>query len=248
MRTHDAGSRFPASLSVFFPAFNDAPVLPSLVQSTFTVLEAHATEFEVIVINDGSRDDTAAVLKSLEQRYGNRLRVVTHQSNRGYGAALRSGFAHATGEYVFYTDGDGQYDVRDIPLLLERAGRSQGWVNGFKSVRQDPPYRLLIGAVYRRFVRLLFDLHLHDIDCDFRLIRRDLLVQCTLTSTSGTICVELVRGLEHQGVRAVEVGVRHYRRTHGRSQFFRPLPLLRTLYQLLSLYRRLMVPGPRVQV
>jgi len=246
MRTHDAGSRFPASLSVFFPAFNDAPVLPSLIQSTFTVLEAHVAEFEVIVVNDGSADDTTEVLENLRKEYGPRLRIVTHELNRGYGAALRSGFEHATGEYVFYTDGDGQYDVRDLPLLLDEVGQSGGWVNGFKSVRHDPAYRLLIGEVYRRIVRLLFGLHLHDIDCDFRLIRRDLLGRCSLTSTSGTICVELVRGLEHQGVRAVEVGVRHYRRTHGKSQFFRPRPLLETLYQLLALFRRLALFHPKV--
>lgn len=243
MTPPDADSRFPASLSVFFPAFNDAPVLPALLRSTFEVLAAHATKFEVIVVNDGSRDETGAVLAQLREELGPRLRIVTHASNRGYGGALRSGFAHATGDYVFYTDGDGQYDIHDLPLLLSLVQSSGGWVNGFKIVRCDPPYRLYIGAAYRRLVRLLFGLHLHDIDCDFRLIRRDLVAQLQFTSTSGTICVELVRGLERLGVRGIEVGVHHARRMHGKSQFFRPLPLLQTLAQLLSLYWRLVVRG-----
>ena len=234
---------FPHSLTVFFPAYNDARTLPSLIESTFEVLNVHATDSEVIVVNDGSRDDTPAVLEALCVQYGPRLRIVTHESNRGYGGALRSGFAHATGEYVFYTDGDGQYDVRDLPLLLTRAAQANGWMNGFKIVRHDPRYRLFIGGVYRRLVRALFGLHLHDIDCDFRLIRRDLVGRIPFTSTSGTICVELVRGLESQGVRAVEVGVHHSRRVHGSSQFFRPIPLLQTFVQLLALYWRLVVRG-----
>lgn len=231
------------SLSVFFPAFNDAPVLPGLLGTTFAVLEAHVADFEVIVVNDGSADETGEVLASLRELHGPRLRIVTHERNRGYGAALRSGFEHASKDYVFYTDGDGQYDLRDLPLLLDRVGGSQGWVNGYKIVRHDPPYRLVIGGLYRRLVRALFGLQLHDIDCDFRLIRRDLVNQLRFTSTSGTICVEMVRGLERLGVRAVEVGVQHSRRMFGKSQFFRPLPLVRTLVQLLGLYWRLVVRG-----
>jgi glycosyltransferase involved in cell wall biosynthesis len=238
-------ARFPASLTVFFPAFNDAESLPALLRGAFEVLAVHATTYEVIVVNDGSHDDTGTVLERLREELGPRLRIVTHAVNRGYGGALRSGFAHATGDYVFYTDGDAQYDIRDLPQLLALAEGSAGWVNGYKLVRHDPPYRLIIGDLYRRVVRLFFGLRLHDIDCDFRLIRRDLVAQLELASTSGTICVELVRGLELLGVYAVEVGVHHARRMHGKSQFFRPLPLLQTLAQLLSLYWRLVVRGGR---
>jgi glycosyltransferase involved in cell wall biosynthesis len=237
------GARFDGKLSVFFPAFNDAPVLPSLIDTTMEMLAANTAEFEVIVVNDGSRDDTAAVLARLSAKHGPRLRIVTHETNRGYGGALRSGFEQAAGDWVFYTDGDGQYDIRDLPLLLGRVGESQGWVNGFKIVRHDPAYRLVIGGLYRRLVRFLFGLRLHDIDCDFRLMRRDLVSRLELTSTSGTICVELVRGLERQGARAIEVGVHHARRMHGKSQFFRPLPLMQTMAQLLALYWRLVLRG-----
>ncbi len=106
-----AESRRFRSLSVFFPAYNDAPSLPDLVAKTFEVLEAHADDYEVIVVNDGSQDKTGEVLEELRRRYQPLLRVITHAQNRGYGGALRSGFEAATREWVFYTDGDGQYDV-----------------------------------------------------------------------------------------------------------------------------------------
>jgi hypothetical protein len=118
-----------------------------------------------------------------------------------------------------------------------------GLVNGYKLERNDPWHRIFIGAVYNRFARFLFRIKLRDVDCDFRLIRRQLLEEIHLTSTSGTICVELVRKLELSPYRTVEVGVHHYPRLHGRSQFFRLRSLLKTLYQLIRLYIRVVVLG-----
>ncbi len=230
-----------SSISVFFPAYNDAPSLPSLIATTFAVLSEHAADFEVIVVNDGSHDNTAEVLAALQREFGERLRVLTHPENRGYGGALRSGFAAATRELVFYTDGDGQYDVRELPLLLEKMAPGVGLVNGYKLQRQDPWHRIWIGSVYNRFARLLFRIRIRDIDCDFRLVRRSLLETIRLTSTSGTICVELVRKLELSGCRVVEVGVHHYPRVHGRSQFFRLRSLAVTFGQLLRLFVQLVV-------
>ena len=229
------------SLSVFFPAYNDAPSIAGLVEGAFEILGARLIDFEVIVVNDGSRDQTAEVLDRLRERHGAAFRVITHPVNCGYGVALRSGFAAARKEFVFYTDGDGQYDVRELPKLLDRMAPDVGLVNGFKLERNDPWHRIAIGNIYNRFARLVFRIRIRDIDCDFRLIRRALLDPLRLTSTSGTICVELVRKLEMSPYRVVEVGVRHYPRLHGRSQFFRLRSLLSTLYQLLSLYLRLVV-------
>jgi len=229
------------SLSVFFPAYNDAPSLPALISTTFTVLERHAEDYEVIVVDDGSRDATAAVLEGLRARYVPFLRVVTHPQNRGYGGALRSGFAAATREWVFYTDGDGQYDVNELPRLLALAAPGVGLVNGYKLERHDPAHRVWIGNVYNFCARLLFRIRIRDIDCDYRLIRRTLLEKLRLTSTSGTICVELVRKLETSGCQVAEIGVRHYPRLHGRSQFFRVRSLAVTFSQLLRLWLRLVV-------
>jgi glycosyltransferase involved in cell wall biosynthesis len=231
------------SLSVFFPAYNDALSLPGLIGKTFALLSQHADEFEVIVVNDGSHDDTAAVLQRLAARHGTQLRIIEHAANRGYGAALRSGFAAARLEFVFYTDGDSQYDVGELPLLIEQIEPGVGLVNGYKLQRQDPWPRLCIGALYNRFARVLFGIRLRDIDCDFRLMRRELLQQLQLESDTGTICVELVRKIELSQWKIVEAGVHHYPRLYGRSQFFRLPSLLRTFRQLLQLYVKLVV-GP----
>jgi glycosyltransferase involved in cell wall biosynthesis len=224
------------SLSVFFPAYNDAPSLPKLIENTFAVLRAHVLDYEVIVVNDGSHDNTGEVLEQLERQYAPHMRVVTHAQNRGYGGALRSGFAAATKDYVFYTDGDGQYDVLELPKLLEKIGPDVGLVNGYKLERNDPRHRILIGNTYNAFARFLFRVEIRDIDCDYRVMRRDLLNAIHLTSTSGTICVELVRKLELLPIRVVEVGVHHYPRLHGRSQFFRVRSLAKTFSQLMRLW------------
>lgn len=223
------------SISVFFPAYNDAPSLSGLLEKTFSTLEANFRDYEVIVVNDGSRDNTGQVLADLRRHYGERLRIITHEENRGYGGALRSGFAAATKDLVFYTDGDGQYDPRELTLLYEQLTHDVGFVNGYKLERNDPAHRIWIGSAYNRFARVLFGVKIRDIDCDFRLIRRKLLESVKLTSTSGTICVELVRKLELSGCNVAEVGVHHYPRLHGRSQFFRVRSLLATLYQLVRL-------------
>lgn len=224
------------SISAFFPAYNDAPSLPALIGKTFAVLRATGRDFEVIVVNDGSHDNTGEVLLQLQRELGGQLRIVTHPQNRGYGGALRSGFAAATKELVFYTDGDGQYDVGELPRLLERMGDGVGLVNGYKLERNDPQHRIVIGSIYNTFARALFGIHLRDVDCDFRLVRRRLVEKIHLTSTSGTICVELVRKLELTGCGVVEVGVHHYARQHGKSQFFRLRSLATTFYQLLRLW------------
>ena len=230
-----------ASLSVFFPAYNDAPSLPQLLEKTFAALRGRVDDYEVIVINDGSYDNTAAVLKELCKLHGPRLRVVTHPRNRGYGGALRSGFEAAVKDWVFYTDGDSQYDVGELPRLLSLAGPGVGLVNGYKLERHDPRHRIWIGKIYNFCARLLFGIRIRDIDCDYRLIRRDLIERIHLTSTSGTICVELVRKLEMTGCGVVEVGVRHYPRMYGKSQFFRLRSLATTFYELARLWVRVVL-------
>lgn len=229
------------SLSVFFPAYNDAPSLPKLLEKTFAALCGRVADFEVIVVNDGSHDNTADVLEELRRHYGPCLRIVTHPQNRGYGGALRSGFEAATKEWVFYTDGDSQYDVSELPRLLELAGPATGLVNGYKLERHDPAHRIWIGKTYNFCARLLFGIRIRDIDCDYRLIRRALLQRVQLTSTSGTICVELVRKLEMTGCAVVEVGVHHFPRMYGKSQFFRMRSLATTFYELARLWVRIVL-------
>jgi glycosyltransferase involved in cell wall biosynthesis len=232
--------KFP-SLSVFFPAYNDAPSLPGLIRKTFAVLAEHVADYEVIVVNDGSQDNTGEVLEELRREFAPHMRVVTHRENRGYGGALRTGFESATREFVFYTDGDSQYDVAELPRLLALVSPATGLVQGYKLERNDPAHRIYIGNIYNLCARLMFRIRIRDIDCDYRLIRRSLLENIHLTCTSGTVCVELVRKLELSGCEIKEIGVHHYPRLYGTSQFFRLRSLAITFVQLVRLWIRLVI-------
>lgn len=228
-----------SSISTVFPAYNDAESLPALLTQAFQVLPALTSDYEVIVVNDGSRDETALVLAALADSYAPFLRIITHQTNRGYGAALRTGFAACTKDAVFYTDGDGQYDVCELDQLWKKWRPGIDLVNGYKLRRADGWKRAVAGNSYNWVVRRVFKLRLRDVDCDFRLIRREALARIDLRSDTGSICVELVKQLQNIGCGFAEVGVHHYPRQHGHSQFFRLRPILNTLGDLVKLYRPL---------
>jgi glycosyltransferase involved in cell wall biosynthesis len=208
----------PGSISAFFPAYHDWGTIASQVVLVSRTLAALTDDWEVIVVDDGSRDRTPEVLDELAKLCP-RLRVVTHQSNRGYGGALRTGFESARKEWVFYTDGDAQYDVCELALLWA-ARDGADLVNGYKISRSDPIHRIWIGRIYHWLVKLAFGLQTPDVDCDFRLLRRSIFDRIRLTRDTGLICVELVTKIEKSGFRSAYVPVHHYHRLHGRSQFF----------------------------
>ena len=197
------------------------------------------------MVNDGSWDNTDEVVRESQARFGARLRTERHAVNQGYGGAVRSGFRTATKDWIFYTDGDAQYDVTELPRLVAALEPGVGLVNGYKTSRCDVFYRRWIGVVYLWTVRRLFHLRIRDVDCDFRLVRRSLMDGITLESTSGPVCVELVRKLQDTGCGVREVPVTHLPRLHGRSQFFRPLNLVKSVWQLGVLYFRLLGYKPK---
>lgn len=219
------------SVSAFFPCYNDEGTIGELIRSADALLAKWSAPYEVIVVNDGSTDGSGAVLRKVKKEVP-RLRIITHQRNQGYGAALRSGFRAAKFDLVFYTDGDGQYDVRELKLLFPLLTSDIDVVNGIKMERNDPWIRLAAGKGYNFFVRNLFGIKIFDVDCDFRLIRRSALKKIALSCSSGAICVELVKKLQDQGARFREVTVHHYDRQFGTSQFFKPLRIFHTLVEL----------------
>ena len=207
------------SISAFFPDYGDAGTIASMVVTADRTLRELTDDYEIIVVNDASPDHSAEILADLQTRYP-KLRVVTHPTNRGYGGALRSGFANATKELVCYTDGDAQYDPREFRLLVENLRDDVDVVQGYKIQRHDPVERIVIGKLYHWVVRTMFDLHIRDVDCDFRLIRRHVFDKVRLTQDSGVICVEMMTRIEQAGFRIAEVPVHHYHRAYGQSQFF----------------------------
>lgn len=207
------------SISVFFPAYNDGGTIASMVLSALLTLRELTDDYEVIVVNDGSADYTPEILDELARVYDH-VRIVHHEQNRGYGGALRSGFANATKELVFYTDGDAQYDARELKLLYPALVDGVDVVNGYKISRSDPWYRMVIGRIYHWMAKIAFGLQLRDVDCDFRLMRRAIFDKVHLESDSGVICVEMMKKIQDAGFAIAEVPVHHYHRAYGRSQFF----------------------------
>lgn len=228
------------SLSIFFPAFNDAGTIASLVIRAVQVASKLTDDFEVIVVNDGSADVTASIVDELAENYP-QVRAVHHPHNRGYGGALRTGFATATKEWVAYTDGDAQYDPAEFALLWARISPDVDLVNGYKIERSDPWYRVVIGTLYHHTVKFLFRLQVRDVDCDFRLMRRSIFDRVQLEKSTGVICLEMMRKIQAAGFRIVEVPVHHYHRTHGRSQFFNLRRVFWTGVDVLKLWFQLVV-------
>jgi glycosyltransferase involved in cell wall biosynthesis len=232
--------RQPAGLTVFFPAYNDSGTIASMVIRAVKAASALTPDYEVIVVNDGSADATPDIADELARTYPH-VRVVHHPTNRGYGGALQSGFRSATKEFIFYTDGDAQYDPAELSLLWANMTPDTGLVNGYKISRSDPMHRIIIGRVYHHIVTLLFGLTVRDVDCDFRLMRRSIFERIDLEKTSGVICLEMMKKITDAGFRIVEVPVHHYHRACGKSQFFNFRRIGKTGVDVLRLWYALVV-------
>ena len=231
-------------LTVFFPAYNDSGTIASLVIAAIQAARRLTPDFEVIVVNDGSADATGEIADELARTYPE-VRVVHHPRNRGYGGALRSGFAAATRELIFYTDGDAQYDPAEMEALWAAMNEGVDLVNGYKISRSDPLHRIVIGRVYHHTVKFLFGLRVRDVDCDFRLMRRSIFDRVSLRKNSGVICLEMMKKIQDAGFRIAEVPVHHYHRTHGRSQFFNFRRLFKTAVDVARLWFVLVVRSDR---
>jgi glycosyltransferase involved in cell wall biosynthesis len=228
------------SLSIFFPAYNDAGTIASLALVAHMTARELTDDYEVIVVEDGSPDHTGALVDEMARHFP-WLRVVHHAKNRGYGGALRTGFETASKELVFYTDGDAQYDPRELQTLWRAFSPEVDFVNGYKISRNDPLHRIVIGRLYHWFVKLAFGLAMRDVDCDFRLMRRSVFEKVRLTRSSGVICVELMKKVQDHGYRIAEVPVHHFHRSYGKSQFFNFPRVARTLVDLTRLWLELVV-------
>lgn len=228
------------SLSIFFPCYNDKGTIGRLVRDAKETTQKLTNDFEIIVIDDGSTDGSREFLRELEPQVPE-LRVIFHEKNCGYGGVLQTGFGAATKDLVFYTDGDAQYDVKELPLLWERMNDGIDVVNGYKIKRNDGWHRTVIGVVYRDVMRFMFRLPIKDPDCDFRLIRRKVFEKVKLVRTSGTVTIELVKKIDRTGFKFAEVGVHHYDRVYGSSQFFSFRRVAKTLWQLMFLWIELMI-------
>jgi len=208
-----APARIPGSLSLVLPAHNEAENIEIVVQKALKTLPAFTDEFEVIVVNDGSRDETGDIINRLAAEDG-RVRAVHHPRNRGYGAALTSGFDASTGDFVMFMDADRQFDIADLALLSPFVGRFD-IVAGFRKERQDEFHRKLFAETFNLAVRVLFGVHMRDIDSAFKVFRGDMLRSLDLSAPGALINTEMQAKLRRQGASLVQIGVNHYPRVAG---------------------------------
>ncbi len=225
------------SVSIFYPCYQDWGTMGSMVLFTIQTAEALRLDYDFTIVDDGSDDHTQELLAEILRSFP-QVNVVRHEKNLGYGGALRTGFASGTKEWIFYTDGDAQYDVRELAVLVEKAGPDVDIVQGYKIQRHDPLHRIVIGRIYHWIVKIAFGLPVRDTDCDFRLIRRTVFDTVKLTSDSGVICCEMMTKFHRAGFRFVEVPVHHFQRAHGKSQFFNFPRLIRVAWNLGGLWLR----------
>jgi glycosyltransferase involved in cell wall biosynthesis len=224
-------------VSIVLPCHNEAPNLVAAVRMASEAGRRHAFAHEVIVVDDGSRDRTLEIATTLAAS-DPAVRVVVHPTNRGYGAALRSGIAAARQPWVLLTDADLQLDLAELESFVPLAG-DHDVIVGYRIERQDPYGRIVAAAVWNRLVERVFRLPVRDVDCAFKLIRRNLLYELELESEGATISTELLVGLLGRDARLAELGVHHRPREAGRQSGTSPRVVARALRELIALRRRL---------
>ncbi len=229
------------SLSAFFPAYNEEQNVGAMVARLTEVLPRFTDDHEIIVVNDGSADGTGRVADGLAAA-DPRVRVVHHPVNRGYGGALKSGFAASRKEYVFFTDGDGQFDVAEIERLLPFVPEHDVVV-GYRLERAEGGLRKLNAEMWNRLVRLLFHVPVRDVDCAFKLFKRRVFDRVHLEAEGALISTEMLARSVRAGFRVTEVGVHHFERRHGKPTGANPLVIARAFYELFKLRRRINAGG-----
>jgi glycosyltransferase involved in cell wall biosynthesis len=205
------------TISAVLPAYNEEENIETATKRVADVLGSlNFREWEVIVVNDGSVDRTAQIADQLADADPMHIRVFHHNPNRGYAEALKTGFTNARYQLIFYTDSDNQFDVREITNLLPLIENSD-IVNGFRIYRFDPLTRLVLSWGFNLLVRMMFRIKVRDIDCAFKLFRREVFDKVTIESRKFFVDAEVLAKARYFGFRMCEIGVRHYPRPAGRS-------------------------------
>ncbi|MCB0723519.1 MAG: glycosyltransferase family 2 protein [Ignavibacteriae bacterium] len=223
-------------MTAFFPAYYDEGNIAKVVDKTVEVIESmNLKDYEVIIIEDGSPDRTGEVADELAEKY-EKVRVIHHEKNMGYGATLRDGFMNAKMDYVFYSDGDNQFDLEDLRKFVALIPFTD-IVVGYRKQKQYSLYRKFTSLCYNYLLRLLFDIHYWDIDCAFKVFKADLFKKIKINSIDAFIDAEIMLKAKLLDYRTTEVGVVHLPRLDGISTGARPSVILRTIREIFE-YRK----------
>lgn len=204
-------------LSLFFPAYNEEGNIKNTVEKAIPVLKNIASKYELLIVDDGSKDKTGEIADKLAEEYSF-IRVVHHHPNQGYGAALKSGFYNSKQEWIVFTDSDGQFDFSEVTRLIEKSGEAD-IVAGYRINRQDPLMRKIFGFGWTFLSRLLLDVGVRDVDCAFKLVKKKVIdtIPKLQSTRGGMISPELLGRAKKAGFKIVEVGVHHYPRKEGKQ-------------------------------
>ena len=227
------------SISAFFPAYHDEKTIELMVDRLRKILPKLTDDYEIIIVDDCSPDKSGEIADKLAKKY-KFIKVIHHSKNKGYGGALKSGFNASTKDLVFYTDGDAQYDVRELPNLYKYIDKYD-IVTGNKIKRADKFYRILVSKIHYKFIRFIFGIKVKDISGDFRLFKKYVLDKVKFESNSGTICLEMIKKLQSAGFSIKEVPVHHYSRISGESTYFNIIDIYDTFREIAPLWWKLVV-------
>lgn len=222
-------------LSLFYPLYNEEANIEEATARALRILPRFARRFEIILVDDGSRDRTGELADQLARRHAE-VQVVHHARNRGYGGALRSGLSAARFDWIFYTDGDNQFDLEDLALLVPLVDRFD-IVTGYRRDRKDSAQRKLNAWAFNRLVHTLFALPFRDVDCAFKLYRAEFVRDLPLRSEGALIDVEILARARRRGARIGEVGVGHFPRLHGAATGANLRVIARAFRELFALSR-----------
>jgi glycosyltransferase involved in cell wall biosynthesis len=225
------------NISAFFPAYNEELNIVALAEKTSRVLSGLCEDYEVIIVNDGSKDNTAGVSAELAKR-DKHVRVINHEKNTGYGGAVKTGLNSAKFEWVFFTDGDGQFDVDEIKELVKLTDKYD-FINGYRIKRADPFHRKLNAFMWGTMVKLLFRFKVKDVDCAFKLMRKEIIDRAQMESEGALASTELLAKATKMGYKIGEVGVHHYPRTAGTQTGAKLNVILKAFVELFKLYGKI---------
>ncbi|MEI7542262.1 MAG: glycosyltransferase family 2 protein [bacterium] len=224
-------------ISAFFPAYNEELNIVALAEKTCKVLSEVCEDYEVIIVNDGSKDNTAGVSAELAKR-NSHVRVINHEKNKGYGGAVKTGLNSGKFEWVFFTDGDGQFDVNEIKNLVALTDKYD-FIVGYRIKRADPFHRKLNAFMWGTMVKLLFKFWVKDVDCAFKLMKKEIIVKAQVESEGALISTELLAKATKMGYKIGEIGVHHYPRTAGTQTGAKIGVIAKAFVELFKLYGKI---------
>jgi glycosyltransferase involved in cell wall biosynthesis len=230
----DLYPKMPISISVFFPCYNEQANVERTVNRAIETLEKISADYQIIIVNDGSSDDTGKIADKIAAE-NRKVKVVHHKTNLGYGSAIRSGIKASVKNLIFFTDGDGQFDINELLPLLPLIS-SFDIVSCFRINRKDNFLRRLDGFCWTKLVCLLFGLKVRDIDCAFKLFKKEVFDQFELVSAGALISAEILARAARKGFSITQVGVHHYPRTAGNPTGAKLTVIFRAFWELFRLY------------